>query len=314
MKAVVVRRTTAVVAFELPTPAPGAGEALVRIEAAAVSQLDLQVIEGRFPVRPPLPFVPGTDAAGRVISGDGVVPGQRVWVRGGGVGLTRDGCWSEQAVVPVPSLHPLAEDVAASVGATFFVPCMAAYVALHEVGALREGERVAVRGAAGTVGRLAVQMAIAGGASEVIGIVASEERVAALPAGARPVVASSAKALAALAGSRVDLLVDTVGGDGLAAAVPMMAPRGRIAVVGYIGGTSTVLDLPALLVHDVSILPVNGMSRASEVTHLADLWLDELRSGRLEMPVTSVGLEALDDALRLVGASPSPGRVALSLP
>ena len=308
-----MREAAAAAADDLPSPVPGAGEALVAIEAAAVSQLDLQVIEGRFPVRPPLPFVPGTDAAGRVVSGDGVAPGQRVWVRGAGLGVARDGCWAEHAVVPTSCLHPLAEDVDAAVAATFFVPCMAAHVALHDVGMLREGERVAVRGAAGAVGSLAVQMALAAGASEVLGIVATRERAAAVPQGARPIVAPDAAALATLAKTSVDLLVDTVGGDGLAASVAMMAQRGRIVVVGYGGGTSLMLDLLALLVQDVSILPVNGMSRAPEVTHLADGWLDDLRHERLAMPVTAFGLDALDDALRLVRESPSPGRVALRL-
>ena len=308
-----MRETAAEVSDGLPPPVPGAGEALVAIEAAAVSQLDLQVIEGRFPVRPPLPFVPGTDAAGRVVSGDGVAPGPRVWVRGAGLGVARDGCWAEHAVVPTSCLHPLAEDVDAAVAATFFVPCMAAHVALHEVGRLREGERVAVRGAAGAVGSLAVQMALAAGASEVLGIVATRERTTAVPQGARPIVAPDTAALAALAKMSVDLLVDTVGGDGLAASVAMMAQRGRIVVVGYAGGTSVTLDLLALLVQDVSILTMNGMSRAEEVVHLADGWLDDLRHGRLVMPVTSFGLDALDEALRLVRASPSPGRIALRL-
>ena len=136
---------------------------------------------------------------------------------------------------------------------------LTAHAALHDVGRLQPGERVGVRGAAGSVGRVAVQLALAAGAEEVIGIVSSQERGAAVPAGARAVAAGSPDELRArLHGAGLDLLVDTVGGLGLAACLGAMRARGRIVLVGYAGGVRLELDATELLVHDVSLLPLGG--------------------------------------------------------
>ena len=90
-----------------------------------------------------------------------------------------------------------------------------------------------------------------------------------------------------------------------------MRPGGRIALVGYAGGVDIALDATALLVHDVSILPVNGMRREAESVARAGVWLDALARGELVLPVESHPVEALDDAVAAVLASPSRGRIAV---
>jgi NADPH:quinone reductase len=76
---------------DLPEPTAGMDETLVEIEAAAVGHLDLTVAAGEFPVRPSAPYVPGTDGAGRVLASGSFETGTPVWIRGGGVGLLRNG-------------------------------------------------------------------------------------------------------------------------------------------------------------------------------------------------------------------------------
>jgi len=312
MKAVRVRDHQPVLESDAPEPVVRRGEAVVEIEAACVSHLDLQIARGEFSEQPPRPYVPGTDASGRVLVGDGVRPGERVWVRGGGVGVVRDGCWAERVGLPVEALHPLREDVDAVLAATFFVPCATAHSALHDVGGLTAGERVAVRGAGGAVGGVATQLALAGGAGEVIAILRSAEPPAVIPDGARVVVAAEPDELAgALAGSGIDLLIDTVGGEGLAACIPAMRPRGRIVLVGYVAGTRLELDILALLTHDVSLLPLNGLSREAAMEALADGWLDALVRHDLRLATTEYPPKRLEDALQAVGAGRSRGRVAL---
>ena len=310
MKAVRVREHFPVLESDAPEPVVRPGEAVVAIEAACVSHLDLQIARGEFPEHPPRPYVPGTDAAGRVLVGDGVRPGERVWVRGGGVGVVRDGCWAERVGLPVEALHPLREDVDAVLAATFFVPCATAHSALHDVGGLMAGERVAIRGAAGAVGGVATQLAIAGGAGEVIAIFRSAVPPAAIPDGARVVVAAEPEELAGvLAGSDIDVLIDTVGGQGLAACIPAMRPRGRIVLVGYAAGTRLELDILALITQDVSLLPLNGLSREAAMEALADGWLDSFARHDLRLTTTEYPPEQLEDALQAVGAR--GGRVAL---
>lgn len=171
---------------EASTPRLGPGETLVAVEAAAVGHLDPTIWSGSLPVHPPLPYVPGTDAAGRVVASPDWPEGARVWIRGGGVGIERDGCWASLVAVPHEAVHALPEGVDSVVGATFFVPWSTAQVALFEVGGLRSGERLAVRGATGAVGSLVVQLALAAGAAEVVAASRTAERGSSLPAGATP--------------------------------------------------------------------------------------------------------------------------------
>jgi NADPH2:quinone reductase len=314
MIGVVVRETELARDDGLPAPVEGDGEVLVEMEAACIAPLDVQIAAGRFPVRPPTPYVAGVDGAGRVVTAGGALARRRVWVRGAGVGMTRDGCAAELVALPVAALHELREDVHAAIAATFFVPCSTASAALHDVGRLQPGERVAIRGAAGSVGQVAVQLALAAGAAEVIGIVSSPERAVAVPRGAGAVVAGSADEIRArLHGADVDLLVDTVGGLGLAGCLGAMRPRGRIVLVGYAGGVRLELDATELLVRDVSLLPLNGIGRESETVPRAEEWLEAIVRGELTVPTSVYHVERLDDAVAAVTGSPSPGRVAVLL-
>ena len=215
---------------DVPEPRAAAGETLVAVEAAAVGHLDLTIAAGTFPVHPPLPYVPGTDAAGRVLESPTLAVGARVFVRGDGVGFERSGCWAERAAVPTAAVHPLPDEIDPVTGATFFVPCSTAHVALTVVGGLEPGDRVAVRGAAGAVGSAAVQLARAGGARDVLEVVRT---IGDAPAGDSALADGEPATIAALAADGgIDLLVDTVGGVRLGALVDVMRPGGRIVLVG----------------------------------------------------------------------------------
>jgi NADPH2:quinone reductase len=296
----------------MPTPVEGAGEVLVEMEAACLSPLDVQIAAGRFPVRPAVPYVAGTDGAGRVVSGGGALDGKRVWIRGAGVGMTAGGCAAERVALPATALHELREDIDAGTAATFFVPCSTAFAALHHVGRVQPGERVAVRGAAGSVGQVTVQLALAAGAAEVIGIVSSQDRAEAVPAGARVVVAGSPGELRdRLHGADLDLLVDTVTGLGLSACLGAMRGGARIVLVGYAGGVRVELDVTELLVRDVSLLPLNGIGREPETVPHSGEWLDAIVRGDLRLTTSIFQVERLADAVAAVCGSPSPGRVAV---
>jgi NADPH:quinone reductase-like Zn-dependent oxidoreductase len=296
---------------DLPEPTAGADETLVQIEAAAVGHLDLTVAAGEFPVRPPSPYVPGTDGAGRVLASGSFEIGTRVWIRGGGVGLTRNGCWADRVVVPDSSVHPLIEDVPPALAATFFVPASTAQLAVHDVGRFSRGERVAVRGGVGAVGALAVQMALTAGAGEVVAIVRSAAQAARVPRGASARVAPTQPELAQLAGAGFDLVIDTVGGPDLVALLPALRPGGRLVLVGYVGGVVAELPLTLLIGQDVQLLPVNGLRHEVRAfTAVAPGLLRDLARGELDLPVRTHPFSAFDRAIEDV-RSAGGGRVAL---
>jgi len=296
---------------DLPEPTAGQDETLVEIEAAAVGHLDLTVAAGEFPFRPPAPYVPGTDGAGRVLASGSFETGTRVWIRGGGVGLLRNGCWAERVVVPDSSVHLLSEDIPPALAATFFVPASTAHLAVHGIGRFSHGERVAVRGGAGAVGALAVQIALAAGAGEAIAIVRSAAQAARVPAGASARVAPTTAELAQLAGAAFDLVIDTVGGPDFAALLPTLRPGGRIVLVGYVGGVVAELPLTLLIGQDVQLLPVNGLRHEERAfTAVAPGLLRDFAHGELDLPVRTHPFAALDSAIEDV-RSGGGGRVAL---
>jgi NADPH:quinone reductase len=214
--------------------------------------------------------------------------------------------------VPEAALIPVPDDVEPALATTFFAPCATAYGALHEVGRLERGERVAVTGAAGAVGSVAVQLALRGGAADVVAVVSSPERLPAVPAAARGVVRGDPEASALLrADGGVDLLVDTVGGAGLADLVGVMKPGGRTVLVGYAAGTEVTFRLPALIDADVRLLPFNLMRWNERLLDVGARLLDELRGGELQLRVTTYPLEEVGTAIEALRGGGANGRIAV---
>ncbi len=197
-------------------------------------------------MHPTLPYVPGVEAAGTVVASARFAAGQRVWLRGAGLGTRHDGTWRELVVAPDEALGVLPDSVPMALGSAFFSPCTSAWVALHEVGRVRGGETVLITGATGAVGSIACTAR------------AGRGRPRARPGRRRAAGASAGGRRSDLDGGigarpSADLLIDTVGGTVLPAALPAVVPGGRAVLVGYTGGTSVSLDLPELMQRDVSL-------------------------------------------------------------
>src|ERR1700726_297461 len=147
---------------EIATPRPAAGQVLVRIHAAGVNPYDTYMRAGLYPVKPPLPYTPGSDAAGVVEAvGDGVTkvkPGDRVYTA-----KTLTGAYAEYALTLESQVHPLPAKITFAQGAGIWVPYGTAYHALYHSALARAGETVLIHGASGGVGIAAAQMARAMG-------------------------------------------------------------------------------------------------------------------------------------------------------
>lgn len=266
-------------------PKPTASETLVKLEAAAVTHLDLTIAGGDFALTPTLPYIGGVEGAGTVVSSRTFAVGTRVTVRGGATGMTRPGTWAEYVALPDDLVEPVAAGLSAELAATAFDPLTTAYVTLDEVVRLGAWPMPAVRsahdevlivaGAAGAVGSAVAQLALRR-QSRVIGLVSRRERLSDLPPGVEPVTLEDEDALARMDRSRpATALIDTWGGPDLAARGHWVRPGGRLAVVGYVRGTSVTLDLPNWIFDDVAVLPVNLIERHESARrchpHLQDL-------------------------------------------
>jgi NADPH2:quinone reductase len=288
---------------DVPEPQAPPGFSVVRMAAATVGHIDRTVWGGQFMVHPPLPYVPGVEAAGTVVSSGRFSAGQRVWLRGAGLGTRRDGTWRELIVAPDEALGELPDAVPMPLGSAFFSPCTSAWVALHEVGCLRDGETVLVTGATGAVGSVVSQLALEAGAR--VTTLADAAQAGRLPQGVEPLTLED--------GARpwAHLLIDTVGGAVLPAALRAVLPGGRAVLVGYTGGTAVTLDLPELMQRDVALLPLNMLRREAAGRAVVDELLSRLADGRLRLEVATFALDDAVHALEWIARRGHRGRAVL---
>jgi NADPH2:quinone reductase len=289
---------------DLPEPTAAPGRTIVRMRAATVGHIDRTVWSGAFLRHPPLPYVPGVEAAGEVVASSRFAVGERVWLRGAGLGTVRDGTWRELIDAPDAAIGLLPPQVSMALGSAFFSPCTSAWVALHDVGRLQQGERVLVSGASGAVGSIAVQLARDAGA-EVRAFCVDAGAAARLPQDVEAVFADEPQADA-------DLLIDTVGGDTLPRALRGVVPGGRAVLVGYAGGTNVQLDLPELLQRDIALLPLNMFRREAAGRAAAPALLERLAQGRLRLAVQEFPLADAARAMEWIAQRGHHGRAVLT--
>ncbi|CAN5729809.1 NADPH:quinone oxidoreductase family protein [soil metagenome] len=292
---------------EVADPVAGPATSIVRIEAATVAHIDHTIWAGRFLRHPPLPYTPGVEGAGTVVESGRFEAGERVWIRGGGLGTAADGTWAELVAAPDESLGVLPADVPFDTGAAFFSPCASAWTALHRIGELRAGQCVAVTGAAGAVGSVAVQLALDAGA-EVVATVSRQERLELLPDAVTGVVVTGD---APVEVPPVDLLVDTVGGAVLTTVLPAVRPGGRAVLVGYLAGHRAELDLPTFIQRDVSVHPLNMVRREAAARADVDELFARLADGRIGVDVTTFPLDEAAAALDWLESPDHRGRAVL---
>jgi NADPH2:quinone reductase len=244
---------------EVPEPAashqltPGAG-VLVDVQAAGVSFPELLQTRGEYQIKPPLPFVPGSEVAGVVRSAPAqaqVKAGDRV------AAFCGLGGFAEVAVAPEFLTFPLDPSLDFGQGAGLILNYHTAYFALVVRGRLREGETVLVQGAAGGVGTAALQVAKGVGA-RTIAVVSSEakQRVAE-QAGADAVVRLSdawRDEVKQLSDGGVDLVLDPVGGDRFTDSLRSLREEGRLVVVGFTGGSIPEVRVNRLLLGNTEVV------------------------------------------------------------
>lgn len=236
---------------ETPTPQPQAGEVRVVIHAASLNFPDLLVVEGKYQMRPPLPFVPGSEFSGRV---DAVGPGVETPHVGDAVAVIGShGGFATHALVEASRVIPLPPGFALDDAAAFAFTYGTAHHALVDRGQLRAGETVLVLGAAGGVGTAAVQVAKAAGARVIAAASTADKCALCREIGADETIdygrEDLRERLKALTGSRgLDVVYDPVGGALAEPALRSVGWRGRYLVIGFAGGTIPALpwNLPLL--------------------------------------------------------------------
>lgn len=301
----------------VPVPRPGAGEALVKLEAAGVNFIDVYKRTGLYTI--PLPATLGEEGAGTVAAvGEGVAEvraGDRVAWAGS------PGAYAEYAVVPAARLVPLPAGVSAAQGAAVMLQGMTAHYLATSTYPLREGDRCLVHAAAGGVGLLLVQIARRRGAY-VIGTAGSDDKAElARAAGADEVIVYTRDDFAAetrrLTGGRgLQVVYDSVGRTTFLPGLDLLAPRGTMVLFGQSSGPVAPLD-PQLLNQKGSLFltrPTLGhyVATREELLWRAGELFEWMRAGELSVRVgADFPLEEAAGAHRALEGRRTTGKVLL---
>ncbi len=244
---------------ELPTPQPAAGEVRVAIRAASLNFPDLLIVQNKYQMKPPLPFVPGSEYAGVIDAvGDGVThlkAGDAVAAFGGTGGFGTHACVNAALVMPLPAGFAF-DDAAA-----FILTYGTTHHALLDRAQLKAGETLLVLGAAGGVGTAAIQIAKAAGARVIAAASSAEKCALCLRLGADASIdystANLREELKRLTeGKGPDVVYDPVGGELAEPVFRSIAWRGRYLVVGFAAGGIPALPWNLALLKGASIVGV----------------------------------------------------------
>jgi NADPH2:quinone reductase len=300
--------------------APPSDKVRVRIEATGVNFFEGLLVEGKYQVRPELPFIPGVEAAGLVVDG----PPHSRFRTGDRVACFAEfgrGTYAELVDVAPTAAVPLPENMPAVDGACFLTTYLTAHLGLHRRGRLRAGETLLVHAGAGGVGSAAIQLGKAAGA-RVIATAGSEEKVAlCLALGADAALNYREHdfigAVKELTGGRgADVILDPVGGDVFERSTRCAAFEGRIVLVGFTSGRIAQAATNHALVKSYSIVGLHlslHLERTPELVAgtVAEL-LELYRTGAIRPHVSATyPLGEAPHALRAVMSGLTTGKVAL---
>jgi NADPH2:quinone reductase len=294
-----------------------AGQVRVAIHAAGINFPDILMAAGEYQLKPPLPFTPGVEAAGKVTEVNGVAEvavGDKVILK------LRHGAYADEAVVAPSQLMRLPSTFDYAEGATYLAAHGTAYHALIDRGQLLAGEVLLVQGAGGGVGLAAVEIGKLLGAT-VIAAASTEEKLAvARTKGADHCVLYAREpfrdAVKRITDGRgADVVFDPVGGEVFENSVRCIAWGARLLVIGFTGGVG-LARTNLLLIKGASVLGVRAGEAVRKNPALGEARIKALtewaEAGKLRPNISHrLPLEDYAPAMRLLIGRKAVGRVAL---
>ena len=285
----------------LPRQPLGPGQVRLRVRHAGVGFAVSLFVSGRYQRKPPLPFTPGTEAAGEVLEVapdvTRLVPGQRV------IAALDWGAYGEEVVIHADTVYPLPDAVPMVKAAALPITYGTSWSALEWRAELKPGQTLLVHGASGSLGMAAVQIGRYMGARVIATASTEAKREAALANGAHHALAADPSTLAAEVKALcprggVDVVFDPVGGALFDASLRCSAPEARLLSIGYTSGQIPSVPANLLLVKNLSVIGFNygyyiGMGLTDErhryavqVQAMVARLLDAMGSGAMPLPMT----------------------------
>ncbi len=245
-------------------PTPGPGQVLVTVKAAGLGFVDALYVQGLYQVKPPLPFIPGSEVSGTIAAlGEGV---EHLSVGDEVFGMAQGGAFAEQTLMQAAACVRKPQNLSFEAAAGFLVSyCTALFAFENRAGITGPGETMLVLGAGGGVGLAAIDLAKAMGAFVIACASSEEKRQACLDQGADAVVDYTQEdwrkeveaAAKASPSSGVDAVYDPVGGDFSNIALRTLKPWGRFLVIGFANGEIPRIPLNLALLKQCQIVGVD---------------------------------------------------------
>lgn len=322
MKAVLCKELGSIadlVLEDVASPRAGPGEVVVSVKACGVNFPDVLLVQGKYQVKPPLPFSPGVEISGFVKeAGEGVThvkPGDPV------AGSVPYGGFAEEVLAPARNVVPIPADLDFTIGAAFTLTYGTSYHALADCARLQPGETLLVLGAAGGVGLAAVDVGRAMGA-RVIAAASSEAKLATCARyGAETLINYEQEDFRAAlkrvnGGDGIDVVYDPVGARFAEPAVRSLGWHGRYLVIGFAGGEipRIPLNLPLLMERSIVGVYWGAWSAREPEANRANLSrvLGWMAAGRLKPLVSrTFPLASAADALEELANRRVLGKVVL---
>jgi NADPH2:quinone reductase len=277
---------------ELPDPEPANGEVVVDVARAGVNFADTHASRNEYVAEQTLPLIPGAEVAGTTPDGRRVAA------------IIGTGGYAERVTVAEESLIDVPDAVSDEQAAALLLQGLTAHVAVHRCGRVEPGETVVVESAAGGTGTLAVQLAKRAGARVIALASSDEKRELAARLGADATVDSRAEDLGAAIveandGEQVDVVLQMSGGPAFDAELRVLAPFGRMVVVGISSREQNEVRTGHLLRHSRTVTGFwiyHLLPHREEVAAVVAELLGAVASGELEIVIGEV--YPLSDARR----------------
>ncbi len=305
---------------DIPSPEPGRGQVKVRVKAAGLNFPDTLIIEGKYQIKPELPFSPGGEMAGEVLAvGEGVQrfqAGQRV------MGLTGYGAFAEEILVPENQLIPVPDGMNDHTAAAFSMVYGTSYHALKQRANIQPGETLLVLGASGGVGLAAVELGKAMGATVIAAASSAEKLEVAKEAGADDLINYAEEDLKEALKQRypkgVDVIYDPVGDKFTEAAIRNMAWNGRLLIVGFAAGDIPKIPANLALLKGCSIIGVfwGAFTQKEPQTNIQNIMelMQLFNQGKINPRISQVfPFEEYEQALAALTSRTAKGKVVLDI-
>ncbi len=281
-------------------PRIGQKEVMVKLEYAAINHFDLTIRSGFVSVPNGYPHILGGDGTGTIIEVDAELSknlvGERVLITGGGIGYNQPGTYAEKIVVSRSKIIPIPSEVSMKDAAASGLAYRTAWYALKTVGNVTQKDKVFIQGGSSNVGIAAVQLLKQWGIWVATNAGSSEKRDQLRTMGADEVFNYHSKSykedlITKLHDTEISLVLELIGGSTLQHSMDILSPKGRILLLGYLGGDTLKVSAAETIKKSLTLIGVN--TRFTDKDAVREI-LELIKKGGLNPQIGKVF--SLDDA------------------